>query len=216
MIVRVGGASVGVVACGVGVGSMRVNLGDVGRAVAVARYDTVVRAAGTGVVVVVIAGLIDTSVAASAGATGVSATAETRGAAAVAVPATPPLPVATDVAPASVASAGVASAGVAPAGAVIAPGLIVVTAGVAVGPLTRRPADVIAPAPPLEVLAPPLEVPVAETGTPFAGAETPPVAPDTETAVGVPFVAPAVPLALGPLPFTLPCAARPVAGVAVG
>jgi len=178
----------------------------VGRAVTVARYDTAVRATGTGVVV--IEGLIGIGVAASACVAGVIAAVGARAATAVAVPAAPPLPpVATDVAT---------------AGAVMAPSLIVVTVGVAVGTPARRAADVTVPvAPPLEVpVAPPLEVPVAEAGASCAGAVTLPVTPDrvpdTETAVGVPFVAPTVPMAPGPLPPTLPRVTRPVAGVVVG
>ncbi len=200
VIVRVGGAPVGVVARGVGVASMRVVPCGVGRAVAIARYDIAVRAAGTGVVV--IEGLIGSGMAASACAAGVVAAVGARDATAVAVPApsTPPLPVATNV----------ATAGAVIAGAVLAPGLIVVTVGVAVGPLARRAADVTVP------VTAPLEVPVAEAGASFAGAVTLPVTPNAGTAVDVPFVTPTVPMAPGPLPPRLPRAARPVAGVAVG
>jgi len=145
---------------------------------------------------VVIEGLIGIGVAASAGPAGVVAAVGARDATAVAVPApvTPPLPVAV--------------------GAAMAPGLTVVTVVVAVGPPARRAADVTVP------VAPPLEVPVAEAGASFAGAVTLPVTPDrvpdTETAVEVPFVAPTVPMAPGPLPSRLPRATRPVAGVVMG
>jgi len=199
MAVRVDGAFVRVVTRGGGVASMRMIPCGVGRAVTVARYDTAVRATGTGVVV--IEGLIGIGVAASAGAAGVVAAVGARDATAVAVPApsTPPLPVATDVAT---------------AGAVMAPSLIVVTVGVAVGTPARRAADVTVP------VAPPLEVTVAEAGASFAGAVTLPVTPDrvpdTEMAVEVAFAAPAVPMAPGPLPPRLPRATRPVAGVVVG
>ncbi len=201
VIVRVGGAPVGVVARGVGVASMRVVPCDVGRVVAIARYDTAVRAAGTGVVV--IEGLLGSAVAASAGTAGVVAAVGAKDATAVAVPAAPPLPVATDVAT---------------AGAVMAPSLIVVTVGVTVSTLARRAADDTVPvAPPLEVLVtPPLGATVAEAGASCAGTVTLPVTPNAGTAVDVPFVAPTVPMAPGPLPPRLPRATRPVAGVAVG
>ena len=159
MAVRVGGAFVRVVACGMGVVSIPVSPCDVGRAVtvAVARYDTAVRVDGAGVVVV--EGLIGTGVAAGADAAGVVAAVGARDAAAVAVPAAA-APPATLPPPLSTV---VATADAVIAGTLMAPGLTVVTVGVAVGPPVRRAADVIVPAPPLEFPAPPpLEAAVAE------------------------------------------------------
>ena len=95
----------------------------------------------------------------------------------------------------------------------MAPGLIVVTAGVAAGPLAKRTTDVVVPSPE------PLKVTVAEAEARFAGAGALPATanrvPDTGTVVGVPLIAPAVPMAPGPLLPALPCVTRPVAGVAV-
>lgn len=208
MIARgVGDTFVRLVARAVECASMRVIPCDVGRAVAVATYDTAVRAAGTGVVV--IEGLIGTGVAVSAGAAGVNVTVGTKDGAAVAVPAAPP------ATPLLTVTAEVTTAGAVIVGAVMAPGMIVivVTVGAAVGPPPKRVADVIVPA------ASPLEVTVAEARTSFACAVARPVAPDwapnAETVVGVPIVAPAVATVPGPLPPTLPCATRPIAGVTV-
>jgi len=184
---------------GGGVASRRVVPCPVGRAVGVAGDETDGRGAGTGVVVS--REPAGTGVTGSGDAAGVRVASGARGAAAVAVlaapPATPPLPVAPDVAS---------------AGAVRAPGLRGVTV-VAVGPPTRRVAGVIVPA------APALEVTVPDARALCAAAVARPVAldrtPKADIGGGVVLSALAVPTAPGPLPPTAPrVTARPVTGVA--
>jgi len=189
----------GLAARGVGVTSRRVVPCPVGRAVVVAGDETTGRAAATGVMV---SGKpAGTDVTATADAAGVRMAGGARGAAAVAVPAasraTPPLPLAPDVAR---------------AGVMRAPDLREVTV-VAVGPPARRVAGVIVPT------APALEVTVADARALCAVAVARPVAPDrapkADIGGGVPLSAPVVLTAPRPLPPTAPRArARPVTGVA--
>jgi len=189
----------GLAARGVSGASRRVVPCPVDCAVGVAEDETAGRAAGTGVVVS--GEPARTGVAATVDAAGVRLAGGARGAAAVAVPAaspaTPPLPLAPDV-----ASAGVMRA----------PDLREVTV-VAVGPPARRVAGVIVPA------APALEVTVADARALCAAAVARPVAPDrapkADIGGGVPLSAPVVLTAPGPFPPTAPRArARPVTGVA--
>ncbi len=184
---------------GVSVASRRVVPCPVGRAVGVAGDETTGRAAATGVMVS--GKQAGTDVTATADAAGVRVAGGARGAAAVAVPAaspaTPPLPLAPDV-----ASAGVMRA----------PDLREVTV-VAVGPPARRVAGVIVPA------TPALEVTVADARALCATAVARPVAPDrapkADIGGGVALSALAVLTAPRPRAPPAPRArARPVTGVA--
>jgi len=190
----------GLAARGVGVTSRRVVPCPVGRAVVVTGDETTGRAAATGVMV---SGKpAGTDVTATADAAGVRVAGGARGAAAVAVPAaspaTPPLPLAPDV-----ASAGVMRA----------PDLREVTVVVAVGPPARRVAIAIVPT------APALEVTVADARALCAAAVARPVAPDRapKANIGGGVALSALAVLTAPRPRAPPAPrarARPVTGVA--